>query len=186
MVVFPTSGLYGLGADAHSNDAVRRVFAIKQRPVHKPLLVLVAGIGDIPALVRTIPAHAKPLFKLWPGGITLVFDAGDDVPATLTAGTGKIGVRVPAHAVARALVTCFGGPITGTSANLAGFPAPARVRDIAPEICGQADLILDAGPLAGGPGSTIVDVTCWPVKIIREGAVPVSAIKQAFKGEYPG
>jgi L-threonylcarbamoyladenylate synthase len=74
--------------------------------------------------------------------------------------------------VAKALVEQFGGPITGTSANLSGFPATASVMDLDPEIRRQVDMVLDAGTLAGGPGSTIVDVTCWPVRVLREGVVP--------------
>ena len=116
------------------------------------------------------------MLGLWPGGITLIFEAGERVPACLTGGTGNIGVRVPAHPVAKALVDQFGGPITGTSANLSGCPATASVEDLDPEIRRQADMVLDAGTLSGGPGSTIVDVTCWPVRVLREGAVPRQAI----------
>lgn len=176
ILVFPTSGLYGLGADAFCTEAVRRVFTIKRRPAHQPLLVLLPGIRDMGRVVRTVPDYAKRLMGMWPGGITIIFEAVALVPACLTGGTGKIGVRVPAHPVAKALVDQFGGPITGTSANLSGFPATASVMDLDPEICRQVDMVLDAGTLAGGPGSTIVDVTCWPVRVVREGAVPRQAI----------
>ena len=84
------------------------------------MLVLLSGIHDMDKLVRTVPDYAQPLLGLWPGGITFIFEAGDAVPVDLTGGTGKIGVRMPAHPVARALVEHFGGPITGTSANLSG------------------------------------------------------------------
>lgn len=171
VVVFPTSGLYGLGVDALCVEAVRRVFAIKQRPSHKPLLVLLSGIHDVGKIVRTVPDYAKPLLTLWPGGITLLFEAGDMLPAALTGGSGKIGVRLPVHPVAKALAEQVGGPITGTSANLSGSPAVASVTDLDRDIGRQVDLVVDAGTLAGGTGSTIVDVTCWPVSIIREGAV---------------
>lgn len=176
VVVFPTTGLYGLGADALARQAVRKIFAIKRRPAGKPVLVLLSGLLDMKVLVRTIPDYAEPLLSLWPGGITLVFEAADAVPAELTGGTGKIGVRLPAHPVAKALLALYGGPITGTSANLTDHPAAARVSDLASEIRNQTDLILDAGSLAGGPGSTILDASTWPVKVLREGAVPRSAI----------
>ena len=181
ILVFPTAGLYGLGVDAFCVDAVRRVFAIKRRPPQQPVLVLLSGIDDLDKLVQSVPDAARPLLGLWPGGITLVFRAADIVPAELTGGTGKIGVRLPAHPVARALVGQFGGPITGTSANLSGGPSPARVADLDPEICRQADLVLDAGTLAGGPGSTILDATCWPLEIIREGAVHRTAIEAVLE-----
>lgn len=181
VLVFPTSGLYGLGADAFCAEAVRRVFSIKRRPANKPLLLLLSGIPDMAKVVGAVPDYADLLLELWPGGITFIFKAGARVPVYLTGGTGKIGVRLPAHPVAKALVEGFGGPITGTSANLSGFPAVASVTDLDPEIGRQVDMVLDAGPLAGGCGSTIVDVTCWPVKVIREGVVPRRAIDDALK-----
>jgi L-threonylcarbamoyladenylate synthase len=181
VVVFPTSGLYGLGADAFCAEAIDRVFAIKRRPSHQPLLVLLSGLHDMDTVVQMVPDYAEPLLKLWPGGITLVLRAGDGVPAALTGGTGKIGVRMPAHCVAKALVEALGGPITGTSANLSGCPASFDIKTLAPEIRGQVDMVLNAGPLAGGAGSTILDVTCWPVEVIREGAVPRRAINEVLK-----
>jgi L-threonylcarbamoyladenylate synthase len=181
VLVFPTSGLYGLGADAFCVEAVRRVFAIKRRPAHKPLLVLLSGIHDMDRVVPTVPDYAELLLGLWPGGITFIFKAGDEVPAVLTGGTGKIGVRMPAHPVAKALVKQFGGPITGTSANVTGFPATARLMDLDPEIRRQVDMVVDAGNLAGGSGSTIVDVTCWPVRVVREGVVPRQAIDAVLR-----
>jgi L-threonylcarbamoyladenylate synthase len=181
VLVFPTAGLYGLGADARSAEAVRQVFAIKRRPLQQPVLVLLSGIDDITTLVSEFPDYARPLLRLWPGGLTLVFRAADAVPTELTGGTGKIGVRLPAHPVARALAGHFGGPITGTSANLSGCPAPARVNDLDPEVRRQVDMVMDAGTLSGGPGSTILDATCWPVKIIREGAVHRSAIDAVLR-----
>ena len=181
VLVFPTSGLYGLGADAFCAAAVDRVFAIKRRPAHKPLLLLLPGIHDMAKVVRSVPDYAELLLGLWPGGITLIFKAGDRVPVSLTGGTGKIGVRMPAHPVAKALVEGFGGPITGTSANLSGLPATASVTDLDLRIRNQVDMVLDAGPLAGVSGSTIVDVTCWPVRVVREGRVPRRAIDDVLK-----
>ena len=181
VLVFPTSGLYGLGADAFSTEAVGRVFAIKRRPAHKPLLVLLSSIHDMAKVVPTVPAYAELLLGLWPGGITFIFKAGDWVPAVLTGGTGTIGVRMPAHPVAKALVEQFGGPITGTSANLTGFSPTASVMDLDPEIHCQVDMVLDAGNLAGGTGSTIVDVTGWPVRVVRDGAVPRQAIDDVLR-----
>jgi L-threonylcarbamoyladenylate synthase len=181
VLVFPTAGLYGLGADALCEEAVRRVFAIKRRPLDQPLLVLLSGIEDMKTVVPAVPDYAEPLLRLWPGGITLVFRGGDCLPAALTGGTGNIGVRMPAHPVARALVERFGGPITGTSANLSGYPAAARVTDLAPDIRRRVDLVVDAGVLAGGTGSTILDATCWPMKVLREGAVSRRAIEGVLK-----
>ena len=181
VLVFPTSGLYGLGVDARCAEAIRRVFAIKRRPLHQPLLVLLSGIQDLDTVVKMVPGCAEPLLKLWPGGITLIFRAGDHVPAGLTGGTGKIGVRLPAHPVAKALSAQFGSPITATSANLSGCRAAARVTDLDPDVRGKVEMVLDAGELAGGSGSTILDATCWPVKVLREGAVSRRDIEDVLK-----
>jgi L-threonylcarbamoyladenylate synthase len=181
LLVFPTTGLYGLGADALSVEAIERVYAVKRRPAHMPLLVMVAGLDDLDALVTKVPDHAHRLMALWPGGITLIFDAAERVPASLTGGTGKIGVRLPAHPVARALTRAFGGPITATSANPSGLPAPSRAGNLDEHVGAGVDMILDAGTLAGGVGSTIVDLTCWPIRVVRDGAVSRDLIERALK-----
>ena len=180
VLVFPTSGLYGLAADALSSEAVGRVFDIKRRPADMPVLVMLSGGHDIQQVVRVVPDFAEPLLGLWPGGITLIFEAGDRVPDILTGGTGKIGVRIPAHPVARALVSQFGGPITATSANRSGCPAVSRAADLDPRILAEVDLVLDGGTLAGGSGSTVLDASRWPVRTIREGAVARKSINEAL------
>ena len=180
VLVFPTSGLYGLAADAFSIRAIGRVFAIKRRPADMPLLVMLSGSHDIERVVWSVPDFARPLMELWPGGITLIFKAADAVPGVLTGGTGKIGVRMPAHPVARALVREFGGPITATSANRSGRPAVSNAADLDPCIVAEVDLVLDGGMLTGGVGSTVLDASRWPVRIIREGAVGRGAIDKAL------
>ena len=103
--IFPTRGLYGLGADALAPAALKRVFAIKARPAHKPILVLVADLEMIMPLVRRIPPWGRPLMKaFWPGKVTFLFDAARGLPAGLTGRDGKVGIRLPSHPVARALV----------------------------------------------------------------------------------
>ena len=172
VVSFPTRCLYGLGADAFNLEAVNRIFAIKQRTPKNPILVLINDRIQLEQLVRRIPTIASDLMeRFWPGRITLVFEARDTVPDNLTARSGKIGVRLPGHAVALALVKAVRRPITGTSANLSGGPDCHRVNALEPEIAGQLDLILDAGTLKGGKGSTVVDVTENTLQILREGAV---------------
>ena len=107
----------------------------------------------------------------WPGRVTLVFEAADSVPQALTAGTGKIGIRLPGHPVAVALVESLGGPLTGTSANLSGSPGCRRVDDLDPQLIQQLDMVLDAGPLKGGTGSTVVDVTREIPRVLRAGEI---------------
>jgi L-threonylcarbamoyladenylate synthase len=172
VVVFPTRCLYGLGADALQRQTVQWVFAIKQRSEQNPILVLIDHPGQLAQLAKRIPDAATRLMeRFWPGRITLVLEARDKLPDDLTAHTGKIGVRMPGHAVALALVRAVSGPITGTSANLSGRPGCHRIDDLDAQIAGQTDLILDAGRLKGGIGSTVVDVSESKPRILREGEV---------------
>jgi len=177
VVIFPTRYLYGLGADALNPDAVERVYQIKQRPLTKPLLILIKQPESFHQLVQHVPENARQLMdRFWPGDLTLVFEAKDTLPQNLTAGTGKIGVRLPQHPTAIELTNAVQNPITATSANLAGLAGCSRTADLDPLITDKVDLILDAGTLKGGSGSTIVDVTLDPPVILREGAVPASDI----------
>ena len=172
VVGFPTRCLYGLGADALNPDAVNRIFELKQRPASNPILVLIDHTSQLQPLVKRIPALASELIDhYWPGKITLVFEAADLLPVNLTAGSGKIGIRMPGHAVAQALVNAVKGPITGTSANLSGSPGCFRVSDLEPQVARGLDLILDAGDLKGGAGSTVVDVSENEMQILREGEI---------------
>jgi L-threonylcarbamoyladenylate synthase len=173
VVAFPTSCLYGLGADAFNVDAVDKVFRLKQRPYNKPLSVLIKSVKDLDRLVRRVTPAAETLMDhFWPGRITLIFDARDTLPANLTSGTGKIGVRLPAHPVASALVNSLNGPITATSANLSGQPGCSQITDLADQMVSSLDLILDAGTLKGGHGSTVIDATGDSFIILREGSIP--------------
>jgi len=181
LVVFPTSTFYGIGAQALNAHAVDRVFQVKERHKGKPLLVLIAALTDLAPLVQSIPETAAGLIDaFWPGGITLVFDAAEAVPANLTGNTGKIGVRLASHPVAASLAKVVSGPITGTSANLSGEGGCTAVRNLNRKIKDQVDLVLDAGELAGVRGSTVVDVTTTPPSIVREGVIRSDRIKALF------
>ena len=172
VLAFPTRCLYGLGADAFNPEAVERVVKIKQRSEQNPILVLIDSKKRLASLVKHIPPVADAIMDaFWPGRVTIVFEARNSLPAQLTAQTGKIGVRLPGHPVAAAIVQQVKGPVTGTSANLSGQPGCYRTQDLDPTIAGQLGLILDAGTLVGGIGSSVVDVTVTPPRILREGAV---------------
>ena len=172
VIAFPTQHLYGLGADAFNADAVNRVFEIKRRPNDKPLLVLIDKEYDLTRLVQQIPYAAKRIMeRFWPGAVTIVFEAKHILPINLTAGTERIGVRMPEHPVALALASAVQGPITATSANITGNSGCSLVSEMDPLITDKLDLIVDVGALKGGIGSTVVDVTADPPKILRQGAV---------------
>jgi L-threonylcarbamoyladenylate synthase len=178
IVIFPAKCLYGVAANALDETAIEKVFHLKQRPLNNPILVLIQDRKMLYDLVTSIPNQADKLMDtFWPGNITLVFKAKTHISKLLTAGTGKIGIRVPLHPVARALVNAVPFPLTGTSANLSGQKGCSRMDQLPLSIIDQADLVLDAGNLKGGRGSTIIDVTTSPAAIIREGEVTAEQIK---------
>ncbi len=180
VIAFPTGSLYGLGADALNAGAVERVFTIKRRPPDKPLLILVPDRAVVVDLAVEVPAAASRLMdRFWPGQVTIVLKALPGLPSNLTAGTGRIGIRLPGHPVARALVAAFDRPVTGTSANLAGRGGCHRIDEIDPQLIQQLDLVIDAGQLKEGIGSTVVDVTGAEPIVIREGVVSQRAILAA-------
>jgi len=176
LVAFPTESFYGLGADALDSDAVARVFEVKGRPEHKALLVLVDSIEMAAGLAARVSDGARALMaRYWPGPLTLVLEAADRVPAGLTGGGSTIGVRMPGHAVARALVRSAGRPITAPSANPSEAPPALTAAAVRDYFEGRVELILDGGPPVGGAGSTVADCTVWPPRILRQGPVIVEA-----------
>jgi len=177
VICFPAASLYGLGADARNPEAVKRVFALKRRSADRPVLVLIDALERLDELAVRVPPAARALIdRFWPGRLTLVFEAQPSVSRFLTAGTGRIGVRLPGHPVAAALVAAAKRPITGTSANISGEGGCRRVADLPAAIAAGVALILDAGELAGGAGSTVVDVSGARPKVLREGALPAAEI----------
>ena len=181
VIVFPTSGLYGLGVEAFNVAAIRKIFDLKGRDLQKPLLVLVHEMDAVRPLVDHVSPAAKRLMDhFWPGKLTLVFNASEKVPLELTAGTGKIGIRVVQHPVASALTGAMACPITGTSANRSGFSACSRIETLDASLKHGVDLVLDAGPLMGGAPSTVVDVTGNAPVILRSGAISPADIRDAI------
>jgi L-threonylcarbamoyladenylate synthase len=171
LVAFPTETFYGLGAHALDEAAVARVFRAKGRPGDKPILVLVDSLAMVERVAREVPDRARRLMaRYWPGPLTLVLPARADLAATLTAGTGTIGVRLSAHPVARALVRAVGAPVTAPSANPHEGAPPRTADDVLAALGESVDLVLDGGPTPGGPPSTVLDVTVVPPIVLRPGA----------------
>lgn len=172
LLVFPTTGLYGLGADALNPASVEKIFQIKQRDFSKPILVLIKDASELGRIAEKVPGAASALMNaFWPGALTIILEARPELPDVLTGNTGKIGIRVPKHPVASALVSAFDGPLTGTSANLSGQGGCSSVAGLDPGLVQRVDMVLDAGPLKGGVGSTVVDATADQPLVLREGAV---------------
>lgn len=177
LVAFPTDTLYALGADASNPRAIRRVFAAKGRSLTSPIPLLIADLAMAVQLVGELPKAAVRLAeRYWPGPLTLVLWAPRGFSTLLTAGTDRIGLRVPDSAIALALIRRFGRPVTGTSANRSRGTDPLDAREVLQQLGDQVDLVLDGGPVAGGSPSTVVDVTVSPPLIVRQGLVPQEEI----------
>lgn len=182
LVVFPTETVYGLAADATNEPAVLRIFEVKGRPVGNPLPVQVASVDDVRSLVKSIPASAVRMMQdFFPGPLTIVFEAGEGVSPLITAGTGKIGVRMPDHDAALDMIREFGGPIIATSANLSGQNAPVTAEEAIENLGGGVDFVVDAGPARIKMSSTVVDVTTDPPGILRKGSVSEKDLEKYFR-----
>jgi len=171
VVAFPTESFYGFAVNPMDEDAIDRLFRLKQREADQPILLLIPCVESLDMYVQEVPEVARYLMKKhWPGGLTLLFKAGPLVSPRLTAGAGKIGMRFSSHPTATALARSLNSPITGTSANLSGSPACTSAKEVYDHFK-DGILILDGGRTEGGTGSTILDVTIDPPAIVRQGMI---------------
>lgn len=172
LVAFPTETVYGLGANALDPEAVAGVFRAKGRPADNPLIVHVAGRETVDQLVTGVPAPARALMdRFWPGPLTLALPRLPSVPDIVTAGLPSVGLRMPSHPVALALITAAGVPIAAPSANLSGRPSPTRIQDVLDDLDGRVDVILDGGETGLGVESTFLDLSADPPVLCRPGGV---------------
>ncbi len=177
LIALPTDTLYGLAANIFSESALDRVVSLKARPHDKPIPIFVSKIEVLHDLARDLPVAAWHLVeRFWPGPLTLVLRAATAVPETVTAGTGTVGVRIPELPLINAVLEAFDHPVTGTSANRSGGVDPVTAKDVLRSIGNALDLVVDGGRVAGGVGSTVLDCTQFPFRIIRDGAVSREAI----------
>jgi L-threonylcarbamoyladenylate synthase len=172
LVAVPTDTLYGLAADPFQAGAVARVFAAKGRAPDQALPLIAADVAQIHAHLGPLsPVAGRLAARFWPGPLTLLVPAPRALARDVSAGTGCVGVRVPAHDIARAICRLADRPVTATSANRSGQPATADPDVVERTLGGVLDLLIDAGPTEGGPASTIVDATGDEVRLVRAGAV---------------
>jgi len=178
VVAYPTETFYGLAVDIRNEAAIRRLLSIKKRSATRPVLILIVCVEFLDQYVGSIPPIARRLMDaFWPGDLTLVFEAGQRVSPLLTGGSGKIGIRLSSHPVATALARAIEGSISGTSANLSGQPACSNAHEVLNCLGSGIDLILDAGETAGRVGSTVLDVTVQPLRVLREGVITREHLK---------
>jgi len=181
IIAYPTETFYGLGADATNEKAIEKIFAVKGRDLKNPISLIIGKPDDIYPLVKNVPETAKILMAaFWPGALTIVFQASDKISPLLTAGSGKIGLRISSHPIALKIVQKLKKPLTATSANLSGTPECSLASEVIKQIGDKIDAILDWGETQGSKASTIIDVTCDPPVILREGVISRQAIEECI------
>ncbi len=182
-VAFPTETVYGLGANALNAEAVAKIFAAKQRPAWDPLIVHVSNRDMLHRVVAEIPHNATRLMDVfWPGPLTLLLPRHPSVPDIVTAGRPRVGVRMPEHPVALALIAATGLPLAAPSANSFGRISPTLAQHVAEDLDGRIDAILDSGETTHGLESTVVDTCEDPCVIYRPGIVTLEQIQAVCIG----
>jgi len=182
LVAMPTDTVYGVGVALDAPDGLARLFAAKDRPLDRAIVLLVADLEQAASVGVLSPAARALAGRFWPGGLTLVLPQapGAALPAVLTAGAATIGVRVPDHDSPRELARVL-GPLPVTSANLSGRPDALDAAAVLAQLGGRIDLVLDGGPARGGVPSAVVDCTEARPRILRAGAIPPTALAAALE-----
>ena len=179
LVAFATETVYGLGADAMNDAAVAKIFAAKGRPADHPLIVHIASADELTQWARDIPETAWALAaQFWPGPLTLILKRARGVADAASGGLDTIGLRVPGHPVAQALLSAFGGGIAAPSANQFGRISPTCVDHVLSELEGRIDAVVDGGSCAVGLESTILDLSGPHPRVLRPGAVTLPMLER--------
>ena len=181
LVAFPTETVYGLGADASNPAAVAKIFAAKGRPTDHPLIVHLPDAAVLDAWAREVPEAARQLAAaFWPGPLTLILKRQPRVPDAVTGGQDTVGLRVPNHPLALALLRAFHGGIAAPSANRYGRISPTSAAHVIAELGAAVPLVLDGGPCTVGIESTIVDLSSGAPRILRPGAITAADIARVL------
>jgi L-threonylcarbamoyladenylate synthase len=171
VIIYPTETLYGLGVNPLDPEAMKRLYAIKGRKKAKPIPFLIKDQEMLETLVKDIPPIGRQLMeRYWPGALTLIFRAKEGLSTPLQGESGTIGLRISSHPIARGIVETVDAPLTSTSANLAGEGELTDIQRIGQAFGDQVDLIVDGGQVRG-LGSTVVDLTVTPPRVVREGMI---------------
>ena len=179
LIGLPTETVYGLAADARSEPAVARIFALKGRPATNPLIVHVADAATARRYAAAWPAVADKLATaFWPGPLTIVVAKAAAIPSIVTAGGGTVGLRVPAHPLALELLQAFDGPVAAPSANRSNHVSPTTAAHVRDEFGDAVPVVLDGGPCTVGIESTVVDVSSRGWRVLRPGAITAEQIER--------
>lgn len=186
LVAFPTETVYGLGANALDDAAVKEIFIAKGRPQDNPLIVHVAKKEDIKKLVKEIPPVASKIIEnLMPGPVTIVLYKNETVPDVVTAGGKTVAIRIPENEIARVLIEKAGVPVAAPSANISGKPSPTKASHVKDDLDDKVSFIIDGGSCRVGLESTVIDLTVTPPVILRPGGV-THEVLAALLGEVRG
>ena len=168
IIVYPTDTVYGIGSNIFDEKSLLKVFSIKKRSKNKPLSICLSRVEDIKTVAHIDSETEKIIQKILPGPYTIILKKKDNVSPLLTSGTDTVGIRIPDSRVCNDLARDF--PITSTSANISGYDVPESAEEVLKQLGSSVDIILDAGICKHGIPSTVIDMTVYPPKIIREGA----------------
>ena len=181
VIAFPTDTAYGLGADPFNEKAVHRIFEIKGRPENKPILLLVNSMAMARSVAHVSDRALKLAERFWPGPLTMILPAHPAVPASVTAGTGTIGIRWAKAPFAERLLGALSQPITATSANRTGMPAAVTADEVQDQLKESLGLLVDGGELPTRGGSTLLDLTETPARLLRSGPIDEADLSDVLK-----
>ncbi|MBU5314947.1 threonylcarbamoyl-AMP synthase [Clostridium bornimense] len=185
LVAFPTETVYGLGANALDEEAVKNIYIAKGRPSDNPLIVHISKVEDVNLVAREVPTVAKKIMdKYWPGPITIILPKREEIPYATSGGLDSVGVRLPSEEIARKLIDAATVPVAAPSANLSGKPSPTNVERVIEDLEGRVDYIIGGKSSVIGLESTVIDCTVYPPCILRPGAITLEELKNIDKDIY--
>jgi L-threonylcarbamoyladenylate synthase len=178
LVAFPTDTVYGVGCLAFDQQAIESIYIAKDRPIEKAIPVLIGDTEDLKKVADEVPSIARRLIeKFWPGPLTVLVPKKRTLPAAISA-RSTVGVRIPDHHVARALLR-LAGPLAVTSANISGQSSPTSAQQVLAQLGGRITMVIDGGETPGGMPSTLVDCTGDQIQILREGPISKEELLRA-------
>ena len=181
LVIFPTETVYGVGANGLNKNAIKKIYEAKQRPLNKPISLLVSNIDMIENVAKDITNIEYSIIeKFFPGPLTIILKKKETIPDILTAGSDTIGIRMPANDIALNLINYAGVPLATPSANLSVKPSGTNLKDIIKDFDGNVDCFIDDGPSKIGLASTIVKVVDGVPHILRQGSISIDEINSVI------
>jgi L-threonylcarbamoyladenylate synthase len=185
LVAFPTETVYGLGANALDDNAVKKIFEAKGRPQDNPLIVHISDFEDIKPLVEKVPDIARKFIdKFWPGPMTIILPKSSIIPDATSAALTSVGIRMPSNIIARELIRAAKVPVAAPSANISGRPSPTDVERCIEDLSGRVDYILGGEICDIGLESTVIDCTVQPTCVLRPGGITLEMLKEIDKDTY--